>query len=287
VLDQVTKCGCTLTFAKEFCSDKKIVLAAVKSGCHLRNASKLLQSDRDVVLAAVGRDGNSLGHAARLLQSDKEIVLAAVKQYGCALEYAGPDLQNDKIVVMAAVTQSGWALRYASSELRNDKDIAIAAVMQSAPALQHVHPQLLHTDRDVIKAAIRHDAMSLYKSALQRASQVPPILTQVLLCDEIILLAVASCPAVLGLDNNHLRQLRTKLRTKQAIFAGISASVDALQYVQLGSTKTLEVDLAQHFVECCKQQGLKREACAAKAAACQSKSLCIRIISACYLTCLC
>ena len=47
-----------------------------------------LKADRDIVLAAVGLDGNALRFASDELKADRNIVLAAVGQTGNALEFA-------------------------------------------------------------------------------------------------------------------------------------------------------------------------------------------------------
>ena len=61
------------------------------------------------------------------LLADKEVMMAAVKKNGHMLEYASEELQSDKEVVLAAVAQKGDALCYASEGLRGDKEVMIAA----------------------------------------------------------------------------------------------------------------------------------------------------------------
>ena len=78
----------------------------------LRYASKKLRSDREVVLAAVNKDGIALEHASRELRSDREVVLAAVKQWGTALRYASKELQADEEVALAAMKDNKSALRF-------------------------------------------------------------------------------------------------------------------------------------------------------------------------------
>ena len=79
-----------------------------------------LQGDREVVLAAVARDGYALRYAAGELQGDREVVLVAAAQNGAALQYAAAELQGDREVVPAAVAQTSAALQYAAAELRSD-----------------------------------------------------------------------------------------------------------------------------------------------------------------------
>ena len=113
--------------------NKMVVLAALEENEEiidlLEDAEGLpnyLINDRDLVFAAVNRNGRALRVASKELQNDPTIVLAAVMNDGYALTYASKELQNDKEVVLAAVMQYGGAFQYASKELQNDKIILIA-----------------------------------------------------------------------------------------------------------------------------------------------------------------
>jgi hypothetical protein len=64
--------------------------------------------------------GLSLDCASQELQSNKEMVLKAVKKNGGAL-LLSKFFQNDKEVVLEAVKQDGFSLEYASIELQNDE----------------------------------------------------------------------------------------------------------------------------------------------------------------------
>jgi hypothetical protein len=222
VIDQVTKHSSQLRHAPKFCSDKQVVLAAVKqNGFFLQEASTLLRNDRDVVLAAVAQAGNALLYAHHSLRSDKEVALVALACDCTALRYVEHDLQSDSQIIEAAVRRGA---------------------------------QCAFFDGDLTKAAF--DALC---------------------SDQNLMLGVACFPQLLAHANK-------RLRTKQTIFHGVTTSVDALQYVQpTDLTPTTEVELAQHFVECCKKAGLSRDDCAAKASACKSRNLCIRIVCASYL----
>ena len=54
------------------------------------------------------------------LQNDKDIVLAAIEKDGMALEYASDKLKGDKDVVLKAVLKRTDALDFASDELKAD-----------------------------------------------------------------------------------------------------------------------------------------------------------------------
>ena len=87
--------------------DKEFALAVVnQNGSFLRYMPEL-KADRDVVLAAVRKNGFALEYASAALQADKEVVLAAVNNWGHSLEYASPELKKDRDVLMAAATKIG------------------------------------------------------------------------------------------------------------------------------------------------------------------------------------
>ena len=48
--------------------------------------------EREIVLAAVQKNGDTLRYAVKPLKADHEIVLAAVQEDGCALMYAAKPL---------------------------------------------------------------------------------------------------------------------------------------------------------------------------------------------------
>ena len=126
-----------------FNNDREIVLAALgRDGGVLFLISEELRNDREIVLAAVRQNGRALQFASKALRNDREIVLAAVRQKGTALEYASEALRNDREIVLAAVRRYAWALEYASEELRDDREIVLAAVKQDKFALKHASARL-------------------------------------------------------------------------------------------------------------------------------------------------
>jgi predicted glutamine amidotransferase len=78
------------------------------------------RDDKDVVLAAVKKDGYSLFDASNRLQNDKEIVLAAVNESGEALQFASDCLKDDEEVVLAAIKNNDEALFFASTRMYNN-----------------------------------------------------------------------------------------------------------------------------------------------------------------------
>lgn len=67
----------------------------------------------------------ALRSASKVLQADMEVVLAAVMWHnGDTLKYASAELKASKEVVLAAVTRCGSALMYASEGLKADEEVA-------------------------------------------------------------------------------------------------------------------------------------------------------------------
>jgi hypothetical protein len=129
----VIQCGSGGFFefvADDFCNDREVVLAAVnRNGCMLEYASAELRNDKDVVLAAVNKNGGALQYTSEALRNDKEIVLAAVNNFcGDNFECVSDELRDDKDVVLAAVKIYNYSLKYASDKLRNDRDVLFAAL---------------------------------------------------------------------------------------------------------------------------------------------------------------
>ena len=180
--------------ARELCSNRDFVLAAVRqrgaeapgisytlyadgleSGKFehgddvLQLAADPLKSDRELVLAAVQKNGKVLAHAADSLKNDRELVLAAVQQSGQALSYAAVPLKGDREVVLAAVRRSGQALAYAAVTLKNDREVVLAAVQQDGTALAHA-ADVLKSDWEVVfEAVVQNSAAVEYASHTLRS----------------------------------------------------------------------------------------------------------------------
>jgi len=159
--------GSNLEYAsKELQADKEVVMAAIKNRGSLKHASKELQADKELVMAAIKNDGRALQHTSKELQADKEVVLAAIKNRG-SLKHASKELQADKELVMAAVKENVADLEYASKELRNDKELVMTALKKNyGNALQHASKEL-RNDKELVMAAVNKN----YGNALTHASK--------------------------------------------------------------------------------------------------------------------
>lgn len=133
--------------------DREVVLAAVqRDGSALRFASERLRRDGEVVLTAVKRDGMALRVAAADLRNNLDIVLAAVQSNGMILEFVHKDLRSHVPVVLAAVQQNVMALPFASEELRDNWDIVSAAVEKEGSILQFASARLRNNKDMALKA---------------------------------------------------------------------------------------------------------------------------------------
>jgi hypothetical protein len=91
-------------------------------------------TDKADAFRAIDEDlsGSVLDRLSDELKADKEVIMAAVKRNGFALEYASDELKADKEVVLAAAKSDdplGYGymiLKYASDELKADKDVVMA-----------------------------------------------------------------------------------------------------------------------------------------------------------------
>lgn len=85
--------------SRDLLSNRDFILDAIKKGEYgrdLYHASDDVKRDRDVVLAAVRKNGNALYYADRVFRQDREVVIEAVQNYGFALEHASDRLCNDR-----------------------------------------------------------------------------------------------------------------------------------------------------------------------------------------------
>lgn len=155
----------------------------------LRDAGKLVQSDRECVIAAVRKYGFAWKYASDDLKAEQEVLFTAFQKQGLTVDSS----MNAKELMLAKVTSTsdGNAWYDASSALKNDPDILEAAfkrqgllpwnhifkkmtvkelwlakVTQEGNALQYASNEL-KDDRDVVLAAVKNDGL-----ALEHASDV-------------------------------------------------------------------------------------------------------------------
>ncbi len=117
-------------------SNWRVALYAIKRNCDcIKYVSTELRCNKQFVLAAVS--ANSL--VLRVLRDehykyrhDKQVVVAAVTRNGCALEYALEQFKQDVEVVLAAVNQAGTALQYAHPDMQASFDVVLQRSIKTA-----------------------------------------------------------------------------------------------------------------------------------------------------------
>jgi len=136
--------------------DKAAVLKVLEESCgafDFRKVSEALRCDREVVLAAVKRDGSALEWAGGDFCNDREVVLAAVSQDGSAVKFADKDLREDEEIVLEALKTYTHAMQFAG-DLQSKKDVVLKAMRIEPTAFQHVCERL-RQDREVALEAVR------------------------------------------------------------------------------------------------------------------------------------
>ena len=147
-------------------------------------ALSALRADREIMLAAVSRDGAALRWASEALREDAELVRAAVAENGSALEYASSALRDDEDIVqtalgsrLRAVNWLGFGpgdketfrspFQFASERLRALKPMALLAVQRDGMMLRHACCEL-RGDKEVVLAAVTQngDALSFASEEL-------------------------------------------------------------------------------------------------------------------------
>mmetsp|Transcript_73636 Transcript_73636/g.161285 ORF Transcript_73636/g.161285 Transcript_73636/m.161285 type:complete len:422 (-) Transcript_73636:59-1324(-) len=164
--------------------DKEAVLSAVsKWGESLEFCSERLRGDEEVMLAAIENHAGAYRFLSAALWSVREPLVRALQVNGMVLEFVDDVLLGDKEIVLLAVRQVGLALKFASEELRGDKEVLFAA-LESFPEAFRLAPVNLRAERDVL---IR---------ALQKPSSLPSVLGSASLelqqDEDLVLLAVRS-----------------------------------------------------------------------------------------------
>ena len=110
--------------------------------------------------------GCNLQYASEELQSNCNIVMAAIREGGGALQYASEELQGSYNIVMAAIRKSGGSLQYASEELKSNFDVVMAALRSGGTAaLRGAHATLVE-NVELVSQSIRSNNNSSFATVL-------------------------------------------------------------------------------------------------------------------------
>ena len=84
------------------------------------NLIRVLDHDREMVLAAMRENGHDLVSLSDEWRGDREVVLEAVRNCASALQFASYELRNDCEFILAAVKQNRYALGWVSDKMQID-----------------------------------------------------------------------------------------------------------------------------------------------------------------------
>ena len=194
--------------------DREFALAAIQvaSPHALKWAPQAIRADRDVLRAAVERDGLALQYASPDLLADPEMVRAAVAKSGFALQFASEAPRADREIVQTAVLRDGAAFRYADEDLRADRSLLLDALSThwsgADSPLEYATADYRH-DREVLHAAGRLKPCS---SAFSYRYASP----QLMASRDFVLEAVSICGSALAHAALPLRADREVARTALA-----------------------------------------------------------------------
>jgi hypothetical protein len=130
---------------------------------NLKDASKKLQDDEEVVMKAVQKCGNELKYASERLQDSEEIVKIAVKQCGYALASASERLQDNEEIVKIAVKRNGNALSSASKRLKDNEEIVMIAIENYKQDRYYTRCNILNYTSDRLKNNIKIIMLAIEK----------------------------------------------------------------------------------------------------------------------------
>lgn len=149
--------------------DYDVVLAAVShpeeecdETCFLDIVSERLRGNRDIVLAAVTRNGLELERVYEPLLSDRQVVLRAATQCGIALEFAPKHFLDDTEIVHAALlNMHSPALEHPCTRMRNHRGVVLAAVLLYAGNMHYIADEF-KGDKEIMLAALTRYTYTYY-----------------------------------------------------------------------------------------------------------------------------
>ena len=160
------KSPCPLQHAAAAARRLDVLQAVRNKGSALRDAGPL-RADRDVVLAAVRKNGRAIEFAAPHLRGDPHVAREAVRQTGEALGHLPDALKDDMDMVRLAMKTWPWAAQWASRRLRDD--IAFASeCLQAEPRLIEHFTGALHNEELAIAVLRMRSHHTPYRNTLEQ-----------------------------------------------------------------------------------------------------------------------
>ena len=145
-------------------ANKEVMTAAVKrNGYALAYASEQLKANWDVVYQAVGNHGGALKYASHELRAHPEMVLHAFKGFRGdfnigkvdPFEFASGSLKNDRSFVLKLMSVDVASLAHANRELRGDHEVVKAAVSSNGKALKYASAAL-KDNKEIVLLAVKN-----------------------------------------------------------------------------------------------------------------------------------
>lgn len=158
MLAAVNKWGKNFKWASiELKQNKELILTAIshpEDPISLLYVADKFKDDKDIVIAAIKRDGQNLKWVSNRLNRDREVVLTAIKnskELG-SIQMVIEKFKDDKEIVLAAVKRNGHELKWASNRLRLDRETVLAATKYSKSTVMYMEriPEKFRHDKDII-----------------------------------------------------------------------------------------------------------------------------------------
>ena len=232
----------SLVFASEdLKKDKEFVIWCVgKHYADLEHVNESLQSDRDVVMAAIAHNKGAFCFACNSIRDDPELALQCSTACPDVAQHYGETLCQDKGFILSAIRENAEVFRYLKDQWHDDEDAAKLAVegsvdnfCQCSDTLRDNHAFVLFA---VQKGANLHDASAALRSDTE-------------LCRAAAALAAAAAEAA---HHSDLRSAPPALRDDfEFVKKAVSTKGTDLHYASPALQDTYDIVLAavQHSCE--------------------------------------
>ena len=114
-------------------SEPEVVFAAIYRVADAYSyADDIFLKDKNFALAVAGKAYGAFGNLDRSLQGDRDVVLEALNLNWDITDYLPQSLNDDDEVITKIIMSSrfhaNWAMEFASDRIRNSKDIVLMAI---------------------------------------------------------------------------------------------------------------------------------------------------------------
>lgn len=153
-------------------ADQQIILQIIKTHpWAFSYADESIRSDRNFVLTAIKHNANIFTDI--IFQTDREIVLEAVQRNGHLLQYVDTSLELDREIVLTSVKNNGDALKYAPAVFLHDWEITLAALENNVEAIKFIDSSLTSNPDFMFEAIKRNPDIELGWKVLAKDPNLP------------------------------------------------------------------------------------------------------------------